>query len=49
MKKSHCVRISEAVFDFMQDLEGKIWLINMKSVKMEPALSMNEISGVLKT
>lgn len=41
------MRISEVVLDFIQDMEGKIWLLGMKSIKMEDALSMQEISGVL--
>jgi len=40
------VRISEVVLDFIQDMEGKVWLIGMKPIKMEDALSMQEISGV---
>lgn len=44
--KAYCVRISEVVLDFIQDMEGKIWLIGMKSLKLEEALSMQEISGV---
>jgi hypothetical protein len=34
------------VFDFIQDSEGRAWVINMKAIRLETAISMNEIQGV---
>lgn len=45
LERNYPVRIKMAVFDFIQDPEGKIWLIGMKAVKLENAIPMNEIQG----
>lgn len=46
LERNYTVRIKLAVFDFIQDLEEKIWLVNLKFLDMETAISMSEIQGV---
>jgi hypothetical protein len=43
LEKNFNVRISETVFDFIQDLEGKVWLVNLKSLRAEKSITMEEI------
>lgn len=46
LEKNYPIRIKMCVFDFIQDCEGKIWLINMKCIEWESAISWSEIQGV---
>ncbi|KAL4506485.1 hypothetical protein ABPG72_000056 [Tetrahymena utriculariae] len=43
LEKNNQIRIRLIVLDFIQDLEGKIWLISMKSIRAENTISMEEI------
>ncbi|EGR33878.1 hypothetical protein IMG5_033670 [Ichthyophthirius multifiliis] len=43
LEKNNQIRIKQIVLDFMQDLEGKIWLISMKSILAENTISMEQI------
>ncbi|KAM3136909.1 hypothetical protein pb186bvf_010994 [Paramecium bursaria] len=46
LERNYPIRIKRAVFDFIQDPENVIWLINCKSLEMEDAISLTEIQGI---
>ncbi|KRX07210.1 hypothetical protein PPERSA_00367 [Pseudocohnilembus persalinus] len=43
IERNNKVRISEIVCDYIQDIDGKVWLINCRSVKLDQTKSMKDL------
>lgn len=42
LERNNNVRIKTIVLDFIQDIEGRVWLINCKALDMENTIQMSE-------